>query len=354
MRTRSRGFLTLLLVGASSCGGTESPTDTGEPDALIATTLTLSPTALSFSSIGETQQLTATVRDQNGVAMSGASVSWASSSSSVASVSSGGLVTAVADGTATITATSGSATGSASATVGQVAASITLSPSSLVLAGPGATATVTASVMDAGGSVIASPTLTWSSDDEGVATVSDVGLVTGVASGNTTVRAEATGSGVPSEEIPVQVLPQIDFVNGGFDTDATGWTFVGNDGGGGYRASGGFPDGGFARINAAGACGSDPSVSQQLDGLGVGVSYTIGGVYRPFAPSFGSPSAESFVIRVGGAILLQLARGPQDEWTAFQTTFTASSTSALVEFLSEFGCDDSSYDLDNVSLGVNP
>ena len=40
------------------------------------------------------------MHDQNGAAMSGASVAWASSASSVASVTPTGLVTAVADGTA--------------------------------------------------------------------------------------------------------------------------------------------------------------------------------------------------------------------------------------------------------------
>ena len=49
--------------------------------------------------------------------MSGASVSWSSSSTSVATVSTAGLVTSVAVGTATITATSGSASGTAAVTV---------------------------------------------------------------------------------------------------------------------------------------------------------------------------------------------------------------------------------------------
>ena len=98
IRTYSLGFLALLLVSMSSCGGSESttePTDTPTP---VATTLTLSPTSVSFSVLGDTEQLSASVLDQNGAVMAGASVSWSSSSTSVASVSSTGLVTAVADG----------------------------------------------------------------------------------------------------------------------------------------------------------------------------------------------------------------------------------------------------------------
>ena len=129
IRTYSLGFLALLLVSMSSCGGSELPTETTDPPTPVATTLTVTPASVSFSVLGETEQLTAAVLDQNQATMSGAPVTWSSSGSSVASVSSTGLVTAVADGTATITATSGAANGSASVTV--LAAPITLSPSAL-------------------------------------------------------------------------------------------------------------------------------------------------------------------------------------------------------------------------------
>ena len=183
--------MTILLVSLVDCGGTESPTDTGEPQAPVATTIVLSSTTLVFSWLGEIQQLTATVADQNGAAMSGASVTWSSSDAGVASLSSSGLVTAVANGTATITATSGSASARASATVAQAAASITLAPDSLVLDAPGDTATILAMVMDAGGSEIVSPSLTWSSSDQSTVTVNSSGLVTAVASGPASVTAQA-------------------------------------------------------------------------------------------------------------------------------------------------------------------
>ena len=138
--------------------------------------------------------------------MSGAPVTWASSAPSVASVSSAGLVTAVADGTATITATSGSAMGTVPVGVGQVAATVTLSPNSLVLAGPGDAATVTALVTDAGGSEIASPILAWSSDNEAIATVSSSGLVTAVAAGAATISVGATsGDQTITQQLPVTV-----------------------------------------------------------------------------------------------------------------------------------------------------
>ena len=122
--------------------------------------------------------------------MSGASVTWATSSASVATVSASGLVTSVANGSATITATSGSASATASASIQQVAVSITLAPDSLVFSAAGDTATVSPTVEDAGGSEITSPSLTWSSSDTGTVTVSSAGVVTAVASGPASVKAQ--------------------------------------------------------------------------------------------------------------------------------------------------------------------
>ena len=99
----------VLLLVACGDGGT-TPTTPATP---VATSVTLTVTNLSFASLGQTQQLTATVQDQNGATMNGASVTWSTSATSVATVSASGLVTAVANGTATITATAGSGNGTA-------------------------------------------------------------------------------------------------------------------------------------------------------------------------------------------------------------------------------------------------
>ena len=109
-----------LLVSLSILGcGKESPASPAGGDAPtpVATTLTISETALSLSSVGATAQLTVAVLDQTGTAMSGTSVSWASSETDVAAVSTMGLVTAVATGTANITATLSSLQATAIVTV---------------------------------------------------------------------------------------------------------------------------------------------------------------------------------------------------------------------------------------------
>ena len=113
---KSFGVSALLFsLFLASCGG-----DDGSPTAptTLATSVTLSVTSLSLALLGETSQLSATVKDQSGATMASATVTWATSDAAVATVSSAGLVTAVANGTATITATSGSASATASVTIG--------------------------------------------------------------------------------------------------------------------------------------------------------------------------------------------------------------------------------------------
>lgn len=105
----------------AGCGGEgSSPTTPSTPPVKIPTSITLSPISQTFTSLGVSSQLTATVRDQNSVTMTGQTVGWATSDVMVATVTSGGWVTPVASGTATISAASGTLVGwttSATATI---------------------------------------------------------------------------------------------------------------------------------------------------------------------------------------------------------------------------------------------
>ncbi len=193
----------MLLLAACGDGGT-TPTSPPTPPTPVATSITLSATSLSFSSLGATQQLTATVKDQNGATMSGASVTWATSSASAATVSSTGLVTAVADGTTTITATSGSASGTAAVTVAQAAASIVLSDTVLSFASLGDSIQLTAVVKDLKSEEITGASVTWATSSTSVATVSS-GLVTSVADGTATITV-TSGSASASASVSVQQL----------------------------------------------------------------------------------------------------------------------------------------------------
>lgn len=202
--TRRTAFLSALLptILLSSCdGGSTGP---------MVVTVSVTPAVSTLAALGETVQLAAEARDAQGGAIPARTFTWSSSEKEVATVTASGLVRAIGNGTATITARTNGVSGSASISVAQGAASLTLSPSSVVLAGPGASMIVTASVTDAGGSPVANPTLAWRSEDESVAIASDAGLVTSVGVGTTTIRVEAVSGGqTVSEQLPVTVNPTL-------------------------------------------------------------------------------------------------------------------------------------------------
>jgi len=89
------------ILGAACAALVSACTKGTEPAASVPTTIVLSASTVSLNAIGASQPLTATVRDQNGKAITNAVVTWSSSNTAVATVSSTGLVTAVANGTAT-------------------------------------------------------------------------------------------------------------------------------------------------------------------------------------------------------------------------------------------------------------
>lgn len=157
--------------------------------------VSVSPSTASLT-VGGTSTLNATLQDASGNTLSGRIVGWSTSDQAVATVSQAGVVTGVSAGTATITATSEGQTGTASITVSPGGpgplASITLTPTSLSLV-VGGMQQVTATALDAGGTVLSGVSFGWSSANSSVATVNQSGLVTGASAGNTTVTASSGG-----------------------------------------------------------------------------------------------------------------------------------------------------------------
>ena len=183
--------LTALLAATFfvACGdGATAP----PPDALRATTITVNPATADLAALGATVQLSAQVRDQNGQAMTGATVTWASSATAVAAVSASGLVTAVANGSATITATSGSASGSAAVTVAQTVSRVAVSPVADTLVA-GDTLRFSAVAADANGHPVVGVEFQWTSSDTAVAGVDASGLATGASAGEAEIAATASG-----------------------------------------------------------------------------------------------------------------------------------------------------------------
>jgi len=196
MITASMYFMILAGCGGGDSGPTNptpsTPTPPTPPPTPVATSIVVTPSSVTLAEIGATEQLTATVRDQNNNPMTGQTVSWTSSNTAVATVSGNGLVTAVSNGTTQITARSGNASGTSNITVAEpVPTRITITPSSQTLEAIGATAQLRATVRDQRNNVMSGQTITWSSGDETVATVSGTGLVTAVSNGMAEISAKS-------------------------------------------------------------------------------------------------------------------------------------------------------------------
>ena len=184
----ARDLTSVLVLGVflAACGG-----DTTDPPPAVAT-VEVSPLTADRQ-VGQTIQLSATVKDASGNILSGQAVAWSSSAANVASVSSSGLVTATALGTAVITAAAGSKSGVATINVlPEPIASITVAPANDTLL-TAETVQLTATMRDAANNVVIGRPVTWTSSSPNIASVSNTGLVTGVADGTTTVSATADG-----------------------------------------------------------------------------------------------------------------------------------------------------------------
>ncbi len=109
--------LAAAIAVTLSCGGdTTAPTPPPPPPAPQPTTVSVTPSEVRLTA-GDSAQLAAEVRDQNGQVMTGVTVAWTSSDMAVASVAPAGLVRAVGTGSATIAATAGQASGNAAVAV---------------------------------------------------------------------------------------------------------------------------------------------------------------------------------------------------------------------------------------------
>lgn len=142
---------------------------------------------------GARAQLSATAYDAAQNPLTGRAITWSTSNAAVANVDANGMMAAVSTGSATITATSEGKTGTATITVTQAAvATVTVSPSPLTMS-VGQQTQLAATLKDAGGNVLNGRTVTWSSSNTGVATVSAQGVLTSVAAGSTTITATSEG-----------------------------------------------------------------------------------------------------------------------------------------------------------------
>jgi uncharacterized protein YjdB len=192
-----------LLTGVAE-GSTEVTVITADGGKSAAcwvnvSTVTVHPNSVSLNksstslAVDETEQLTATIDPTNATNQN---LTWSSSNSAVATVSSTGLVTGKSINSATITVTTVDRGKTATCAVSVSAAvvhvvSVSLDQSSLDMI-PTQTAQLVATVLPANAT---DNSVTWSSSNSGVASVSASGLVTAEAAGSATITVTTMDGG---------------------------------------------------------------------------------------------------------------------------------------------------------------
>jgi uncharacterized protein YjdB len=197
---------------AASCDSPSTPDD-AEIGSIVVTPSTLSLT------VGTTRSLTARVLGLSGETLGGVPVFWSTQDPAVAAVSEAGIVTAVAPGTTQIAASRGGKSSLVTVTVvGLPVGLVRVAPATASVL-VGASSTLTAEVLDAGGGVMTGVPVAWASANSAIATVTDDGRVTGVSPGSVAISATASGiSGsalVSVRAVPVAsviVTPAVDSV----------------------------------------------------------------------------------------------------------------------------------------------
>jgi len=285
--------------------------------------LSVSPTSASIA-LGTSQQFTATGTYGDGSTQDlTSSVTWISSSPAVATVSTAGLASTLSQGSATVTASTGTFNASANLNVGQpVLTSLALTPANPSFA-LGTTQPLKATGTYSDGSTLdLTSKAAWSSASPGIATVNNQGLVSGVATGASSITASVgsiagstTVSVTPATLVSIAVAPAIPVVPLG-----------GNQA---FIATGTYTDGSTQNITDTVQWSSDTTtvatISNQSGSQGVATAVSSGNAI--VSATSGSVTG-STVLTVASANLVSIAVTPSAPSIALGTTqqFTATGT----------------------------
>lgn len=233
-------LLAVVLMGGGGCsggGGGEGGASGGGPSQSISAvaSIVFAPQNATIPA-GQSQQFTATAKDSNGNTISGLTVTWSSSSGVAATISTDGLATGLSAGSTIIGATIGTVSSGTTLTVTQAVASITITPSAPSIQA-GEQQPFTAIARDSHNQVVPNVTFTWTSSNQGVATIATSGLATGGLTGTTTIRAaigavnsnSATLTVTPSPVASIAITPLSPFIQVGQQQQFTATAIDGNN-----------------------------------------------------------------------------------------------------------------------------
>jgi|SRR5208282_4240934 len=136
--------------------------------------------------------------------------------------------------------------------------------------------------------------------------------------------------------------------NGGFDTDASGWTITNVGIGGGYTTYLGNPPGSVDLYNPLfGSSYPSPTASQEINSLTPRQFYTVSGDYS----GGGKDTVDnSFGVALNGVFLFETNAPPTSGWYTFSFEYMATSTSALLSLEAQINGTDYSYAIDNIAM----
>jgi large repetitive protein len=202
------GKVTAVTTGTTTVKATLDGV-TGEGEVNVApqpTLISVAPATAQLTTVGSTQQFTATAQDRNGntLTLPATNYAWISTDPAIAEVNTSGLATAKASGTTLIRASIGNVSGQAQLTVAQTPASIAIAPQVDTLTTAKPTVQLAAAVKDADDQPIVSPAVTWTTSNNAIATVSSTGLVNAVSNGTVKIRA-VSGTVMDSATIVVRL-----------------------------------------------------------------------------------------------------------------------------------------------------
>ena len=187
-----QGMLTAVAAGTTTItaiveGKTTSTTVTVSLVPIASVTVT--PSTFSMPAVS-TKAFIATAFDAAGNVITGRAVSWSSSNPALATISAQGVLTAASSpGVVVVTATVEGFTATAAVTImPPTVATVTLNTFGAVLT-VGGTQVMVATAYDAQGGEIVGRTVTWTTANAAVATISSAGVVTATGAGSTTVTA---------------------------------------------------------------------------------------------------------------------------------------------------------------------
>ena len=176
---------------------------TTSTDPIPIATITLQP-GLDSIELNETfSSWIVTLKDANGAALTGRTLSWESNNTAVATIdASSGVVTGVGSGQTLITVRAEGKQAQSTIKVLQPVLSVVATPDSFDLPLT-TTRTISVALVGPGGVALTNRVITWASSNPGVAVVSTTGLVTPVSLGTATINVRA---GTKEDNVKVRVV----------------------------------------------------------------------------------------------------------------------------------------------------